>query len=203
MLGDIRGQTFLDYGSGTGRSAQFLCSLGASMVYGVDHDAQMVKKSRETLDPKIDYILIDKSIPLPDNVADGALCACVFIELRTMETMKLVCSEISRMVKPGAIFAIMSTNPEAFGRRFSNFSYTRSRTIKSGDVAVCTVKSGRYAFDIRDTYWEEADYRIALESAGFRVDKISRPKGDLETFWETDEARIAPFIVIRSVCCKS
>lgn len=195
LLGDINGKTFLDFGSGTGRSAELLKSLGASKVYGADHDKSMIAEAQKKASEGITFIAMDQTIPLQDSSVDGAISANVFIEIRTQGQMQSVCREVARVVKPQGAFVVMSTNPEAFGHDFKNFRYTRPENIKAGDLAVCTVKSKGKTFDIQDTFWDEKTYRAALEGAGFEIEAVRYPKAEDETKWETDELRVAPFIV--------
>jgi ubiquinone/menaquinone biosynthesis C-methylase UbiE len=79
LLGDIEGKTFLDFGSGTGRSARFLKELGAEHVYGVDHDQDMIDQALSQELDGVTFVLIDVTIPLPDASVDGAVSLNVFI----------------------------------------------------------------------------------------------------------------------------
>jgi hypothetical protein len=64
-------------------------------------------------------------------------------------------------------------------------------------TAVITAAGGQFAID--DTYWTEEDYRDALVQAGFAVTAIDYPGPHDPSVWSTDEATVAPFIVIKAV----
>lgn len=115
MLGDIRGQTFLDFGCGAGRSTEFLADLGAGRVYGVDHDSRMLDVARARVMAGTTLLLASEEIPLPDASVDGAISLNVFIEIRTRGQMRRICAEVARVLRPGGSFIVESSSPMAFG----------------------------------------------------------------------------------------
>jgi SAM-dependent methyltransferase len=205
ILGNLAGKRYLDYGSGAGRSTAFLLSLGAESVIGTDHNAAMIEVARARHLPRAEFALIDTSradgfgrIPQPNEAFDGALCANVFVEIRTFEALMGACSEVARVLRPGGVFVVMSTNPAAFGHAFRNFSYTVPTAFTGGATATCTITSDTGAFDVEDTYWDESDYVNAMHESGLVVTAVCYPTPAEPDAWETAERTVPPFIVVAS-----
>lgn len=198
LLGDVKGTTFLDFGCGAGRSSAFLRSLGVAHVCGVDHDQNMIAAATSHSITGLEFVLIDNYIPFPDNSMDGAISTSVFVELRTLEQMQRVCADIARVLKSRSPFVIMSTSPLAFSKCFKSFRYSACPQLKSGSIVNCTISCNQGEFMIQDTYWQESDYRTALDASGLVVEEITYPTTLNSTLWKTDEVDTAPFIVIKS-----
>src|SRR5215468_6180374 len=105
-LGSIQDKVFLDFGCGAGRSAAFLRSLGAGLVYAVDRDQNMIDRALARRLDGIAFMRIDDTIPLLDESVDGAVSLNVFIEIRTLAEMTRICSEVGRTLRPGSPFII-------------------------------------------------------------------------------------------------
>jgi SAM-dependent methyltransferase len=198
LLGDIGGKTFLDFGSGTGRSARFLKELGAEHVYGVDHDQDMIDQALSQKLDGVTFVLIDATIPLPDASVDGAVSLNVFIEIRTLGAMTRACAEIARILRPGASFALESSSPMAFGHTCRSYSYPHAGPSRSGETTPCIVTTPGGQVVIEDTYWTEDDYVDAIEQAGLTVTTIGYPRPRDPAAWSTDEASVPPCIVIQA-----
>jgi SAM-dependent methyltransferase len=203
LLGDLTGKLYLDFGSGAGRSTAFLRSLGARRVIGVDRDRSMIRIAREKSLPGADFLEIGPTLPLRDKSVDGATSLNVFIELGQYALIETVCREIGRVVRPGGTFVVMSTNPAAFGRKFRSFSYAPAGTFQSGQLVTCTITANGRSFDIDDTYWSEQDYRRALGASGFEISRIAFPGPSNPGDWTTDEAEVAPFIILKAIRVQS
>jgi SAM-dependent methyltransferase len=199
LHGSIRGNVFLDFGCGSGRSTAFLKELGAGYVYGVDHDQDMIDLAVATNLDGAEFLLIADIIPLPDESVDGAVSLTVFIEIRTIDAMRRACSEVARVLRRGSLFIVMSIKPTAFGHTFRNFGYLATGQLHSGAIttAILTAPGGQISID--DTYWTEDDYTSALSSAGFTVASIDYPRPGDPSAWATDEAAVPPFIVIKAI----
>lgn len=198
-LGDIRGQVFLDFGCGTGRSAAFLRSLGAGCVYGVDRDPDMIARALARQLDAVVFTRIDEAIPLPDESVDGAVSLNVFIEIRTSAEMSRICREIARTLRPGRPFIVESTSPLAFGHTFRSYRYPVTGELRSGDVTPCFVTTPAGELVIYDTYWTEDDYTSALRAAGLTITAIEYPMPSAPSAWSTDEARLSPCIVLTAI----
>jgi SAM-dependent methyltransferase len=195
-LGDIRGKVFLDFGCGAGRSAAFLRSLGAGLVYGVDRDQDMIGKALARRLDRVVFTRIDEVIPLSDESADGAVSVNVFIELRSLAEMGRACREVARTLRPGSPFIVASTSPLAFGHTFRSYRYPVSGQLRSGQVTPCIVTTPAGELIIGDTYWTEDDYADALRQAGLTVTAIEYPMPSDPPAWSTDEALLSPCIVL-------
>ncbi len=197
LLGNLQGKIALDFGTGTGRSAHLLRSLGAERVIGVDRDENMIAQAQASRAEKTAfYLLRERTIPLQDASVDLALSAHVMVEMRTLAEMEQAMGEIARVLKPGGTFIVVSTNPSSIGHEFKSYAYVKKPDLKSSDPVTCIVK-GETAFEIRDIYWVEEDYRRALASAGFAKIRATFPLGEGEQW--LDEKKVAPDIVFTCV----
>lgn len=196
MFGNLVGKTVLDFGSGAGRSSRFLKALGAEFVIGIEHNETMVDQAKIAQPEGIEYLLVDKTIPIAPASVDDAFASQVFMEMATIEDMQRVMTEIARTLKPGGTFVLVVTNPAAYGHDFKSYQYPDDPSaLKSGDRVRCIIK-GEKPFTIADHYWVEDDYRKALEESGFVIEEMTYPvpkTGD----W-IDETTVAPDIVIRA-----
>jgi SAM-dependent methyltransferase len=198
LLGDITGKTFLDFGCGTGRSARFLRELGAQRVYAVDHDQNMIDQALSQKMDGVTFLRVDGPIPLADASLDGAISMNVFIEIRSLDAMTRVCTEIARILRPDAPFVLESSSPMAFGHTFRSYKYPHAGPLRSGETTPCIVTTPGGQFVIDDTYWSEDDYIASVERAGLAVTAIDYPRPRDPSAWSTDEASISPCIVIKA-----
>ena len=199
LLGDISGQTFLDFGCGTGRSTAFLQALGAGQVYGLDHDRHMLDAARARRTGRAAFLLsADGAIPLPDVSVDGAVSLNVFVELRTPDQILQVCGEVARVLRPGGQFIVESTSPMAFGHVFRSYRYPQAEGLRSGSRTPCIVTTAEGQIVIEDTYWTEDDYARALTQAGLTITAISYPRPADPSAWSTDEATVSPCIILQA-----
>jgi len=196
VLGDLSGKIALDFGSGTGRTSQMLLGLGANKVIGVDCDESMINQAKRLKDDRLEFTLIEDKIPLGDNKIDVALCTHVFIEMDSLDKMERVSREISRVLKPGGVFIIVTNNPEAIGHEFVSYGYKKKDNLKSGDKIICTMKT-KNAFEIDDYFWTENDYKRVLIKTGFTIKSINYPKASKGKWFE--ETKVAPHLVIECI----
>lgn len=199
LLGELDGQTFLDFGSGAGRSAQLLRHLGARAVHGVDHNIEMIKAARGLRIPGVHFHHVKGRLPFRGEAFDGALSANVFVELRTQRRMVEVCCEIARVVKPGGCFVLMTASPQAFGHEFRSFAYAEPKSRESGCTAVCTIHTPHGSIEVLDTYWTEDDCRVAIEQSTLRLTDVVYPVPSYVQSWPTSEPSIAPFVVMKAI----
>ena len=196
-LGKMQGKTVLDYGTGRGRSARLLQTLGAQRVIGVDHDHNMINQARINATTGIEFQEINNGkIPLPDNSVDVAISAHVFVEMKTIEEMNESAREIIRVLKPGGTFLVISTSPASIGHEYVSYQYKKRDGLQSGDPITCVIK-GKKTFEIDDTYWTEQDYHTVLENAGLREIVISYPTA--EGLGWLEESQVAPDIVLKGI----
>ena len=195
ILGDLTGKVALDFGSGAGRTAQLLLSMGAKKVVGIDHSQIMIEQVKRLESNKLKFVKIDEKIPFYNNTFDVSLCAHVFVEVSSLEEMTQKSNEVFRVLKPGGLWVIITNNSKAIGREYISYGYKKKNNLKSGDEITCTIKKGDDGFDIGDYYWSEEDYKRVLEKVGFKVESMTFPKmtGD---GW-LDETEVAPHVVIK------
>jgi SAM-dependent methyltransferase len=198
VMKDLSGKTMLDFGCGTGRSAQFLLSLGAERVVGVDHDREMIEQAEKLNNPLLQFHYINERIPYPDNTFDGGLCTHVLIEFSSRQKMESTLGEVYRVLKPEASFVVVSTNPASINHDYVSFYYKkRQEYLKTGDTVTCVLRTDP-PLEFHDTYWEEGDYTSALEQVGFDITELRYPKALTTDGWKA-EAEVAPDIVIHAV----
>ena len=196
IFGDLTDKIALDFGTGAGRTAQLLLSMGASKVVGVDHNQSMIDQAKKLTDSRLEFIQIDKDVPFPENSFDAALAAHVFVEVSTIEEMKQIAREVHRVLISGGIFIIITNNSKAIGQNYLSFGYPKKDNLRSGEKIPCTLKKGKDSFIINDYYWSESDYQKVLEETGFTVSltfPVMSGQGWL------DETNVAPHVVIKSV----
>lgn len=200
LLGNLRGKTVLDFGCGTGRSSAFLRRLGATSITGIDRNKSMLALARQSGQLETKLICADTIIPTKSATFDVVFSSCVLIEFRTRDQLQAFFTDVSRTLCPGGVFIAITTNPNAFfSHHFKNFSYSAPVGLESGQTAKCTIRSGKYQFDIEDTYWAEADYRKALEAGGLGLELASYPLGSQRVYGSSSEANVAPFVVLKAV----
>jgi len=199
LLGNINGKRFLDFGCGTGRSSAFLLAYGAAGVVGVDHNPHMIAAARSSGVEGAHFTQIKQRIPVETECLDGAISTNVFIEIRDILSMMEVCHEINRVLKTGSPFIISTTNPAAFGCSFRNFEYATPEKRQSGAVTTCRIFNGDAWVSVEDTFWKEQDYVTVLESTRFRVTHVQYPEPADPQQWDTDEAAVPPFLILRAI----
>jgi len=197
ILGDLRGKTALDFGSGAGRTAQLLLSMGADKVVGVDHNQGMINQAKKIKDKRLVFVKIDKKIPFEENTFDVVMCAHVFVEVSSFKEMEQISNEVFRVLKPGGVWVIITNNSTAIGREYLSYGYKKKDNLKSGEKIVCTIKKGKNSFEIDDYYWSEEDHKKVLEKVGFRVESMTFPKMTGEGW--LDETKVGPHVVIKCV----
>lgn len=196
IFGDLNRKIALDFGSGTGRTAQLLLSIGAEKVVEVDHDQNMIDQAKKIHDSRLKFIKIDKKIPFDANNFDVTLAAHVFVEVSTLAEIKQIAKEVYRVLKVGGIFIIVTNNSQAYGHEYLSFGYPKKYNLESGKKIPCKIKKGNDSFVINDYYWTENDYETLLKNNGFTVSMtFTKMTGE---GW-LDETKIAPNVVIKAV----
>jgi ubiquinone/menaquinone biosynthesis C-methylase UbiE len=110
LLPDVRSQTVLDVGCGTGRSMLRYGARGAR-TFGVDPSSEMLAEARKK--PKIatSVVLAEAScLPFADQVADLTVCSFALSYFR--EIFQSV-NELARVTKLGGHIVISDLHPEA------------------------------------------------------------------------------------------
>lgn len=118
IFGDLTGKMALDFGTGTGRTAQLLLSFGADKVVGVDHNQSMIDQAKKLANEHLEFRQIEKTLPFKQETFNVALAAHVFVEVSSIEEMKQISKEVYRVLQPGGIFVIITNNSEAIGKNY-------------------------------------------------------------------------------------
>jgi ubiquinone/menaquinone biosynthesis C-methylase UbiE len=135
-IGDVRGLSVLDLGSGTGRHAVWLTAGGAT-VTAVDFSEGMLEAARSK--PGADRIRfichdIHSPLPLEDGTFDLVVSGLVLEHLRELDGFF---SEIKRVLKPGGRAVVSAMHPAMF-LRGSQARFTDPSTgelVQPGSIA--------------------------------------------------------------------
>jgi len=196
-LGDLAGMAVLDFGAGTGRTALALRAQGAGLVVGVDISRTMLSAAQAA--DGVHYLQVGTALPLRDAALDAAICANVLCEYSALEAIEQSCREIARVLRTGAPFVAVVTNPGSVRADYLSYRYLPIRPLTSGDKVTCRIK-GADPFEITDYYWTRQDYLHAIRAAGFTIVDVLEPVADpADGVPWLDEKTIAPDLVIHTI----
>ena len=165
----------LDFGCGAGRSTRFASQLFPSAhVTGVDISSEMLAHAR-LADPNGDYRLAATGVPAHDGEFDVAVSTNVIVEIPTIEELRRVTAEITRVVKAGGWLALMTGSEQSYRATYSSFGYSVSNKIRDGLAAVCTIQSPDGDVVVQDTVWTTGTIRKTFEACGWRLSASRRP----------------------------
>lgn len=91
LPGDLRGQSVVDAGCGSGRYTRHAVERGAARVRGVDLSPEMLERAAAALADTAALASVElgqgdlESLPLPSDEADITLCGLVIGHLRRLE----------------------------------------------------------------------------------------------------------------------
>lgn len=112
-IGEIEGQTVLDYGCGNGRFTRKVEKMGAAKVIGVDKAPSMIELAKHS-DPnsRVEYHANpDNTLAfLPDNSIDKVMANLVFMMSPKKEDMQQAFREIHRVLKEDGTFVYLVTH---------------------------------------------------------------------------------------------
>ncbi|MGR9000415.1 MAG: class I SAM-dependent methyltransferase [Gammaproteobacteria bacterium] len=101
----------LDFGSGIGNSLPYFRKYFSSTAIScADISARSIKIAQNRFPGQENYVLIDKSIPVPTASQDIVFSACVFHHIPHDDHLYWL-AELLRITKPGGILAIYEHNP--------------------------------------------------------------------------------------------
>jgi ubiquinone/menaquinone biosynthesis C-methylase UbiE len=179
-LGDPEVRTVLDYGCGPGKVAQRVAHRYDVDVVAVDIATRMVDIARATRShPRIRYHLVER-LPLPflaDGSVDAAMCCYVFINIGDLDQIRAVAAEVYRVLRAGGRFAVLDTNPDTVGVRFSTFvSGEAGRAYEPGQRrrVLLDLPAGN-VLALVDHHWPRQTYLDVLAGAGFRDITTAEP----------------------------
>ncbi|TQM85212.1 methyltransferase family protein [Saccharothrix saharensis] len=172
-LGDPDVRTVLDYGCGPGKVSLRVAEDHPVAVEAVDISPGMLEIARtrrahpriryhELTGPRLDF--------LADDAVDAAMCCYVFINIGDLDRIRAIAAEVHRVLRPGGRFAVLDTNPDTTGVRFSTFvSGEPGVRYEAGQPRrVLLHLPGGGVLELRDHHWPRDTYVDVLTEAGFR-----------------------------------
>ncbi|GAA0585824.1 class I SAM-dependent methyltransferase [Streptomyces crystallinus] len=116
------GGVLLDFGCGPGRVADRAARVLGMRVIGVDASPDMLALAKEAGTPGAEYHLVEggRVAALQDACADAAMCNHVMASLPHERTVLEVFTEIHRLLRPGAPFALLTTDPACAGIEYAS-----------------------------------------------------------------------------------
>lgn len=170
----------LDFGCGPGKVAYRLADRIGCNVIAVDESRKMLDIAKaKRQHPHVDYHLIehDNLSFLPDHSVDAAMACYVFINTDSDQRIKGIINEIFRVLKPGASFVILDTNPDSTGIEFSTFR----NGIPGKEYSYGEERNewlhvpGQADLILNDFHWPKSMYYKLLTLAGFENVTLSEP----------------------------
>ncbi len=190
MLGNLKSQTVLDFGCGTGRSSRLLHDWGAQLVIGLDSNPNMIAVAQTLPHQGIEYRLLQAG-NLPQ--VDRAFSAFVLMEVESKEKLQQIHRAIAQTLPAGGEYIAITNNAQALPYDSEQISIRPALDFEwqSGEIVLATIK-GEKPFEFRDHHWTLEDYKKVLETSGFqlREARIPRPRRNQET---------SPYLVLKAV----
>jgi SAM-dependent methyltransferase/MFS family permease len=193
------GKTALDYGTGTGYSANFLRELGFKVI-GVDISDKMLLEARtQYSDLSFDKIKEDGSIPLGSNTCDLIFSSFVLFEMGTKEEIIKYLSEAKRVMKNNGLFVAVTGSQDLHSpaRKWVNFKtdFPENENLFSGKPVRLFLNSVNMEFN--DYYWTEVDYYNLFLMAGFDIMEMRYPLANAsDPYTWKDETIYSPFLIL-------
>lgn len=208
-IGSTAVRTVLDYGCGPGKVATRITEAsGDAQVIAADISPRMLEIARTLRPhPRIDYRQIDsgKLAFLADDSVDAAMSCYVFINIGEVPLLEEIAAEVHRVLRPGARYAVLDTNPDTTGVRFSTFrSGEPGRTYAPGERrrVLLDQPGGGEPLELVDHHWPRRTYLDVLAGAGFTGLAVEEPLlTDPSVLPGPDPAEAArpPFLIVTGV----
>lgn len=188
----------LEFGSGTGDSAQYLYELGFEVV-GADINQDMLQQAYAQY-PHIPFYAIENGmLPIQTASMDLVFSSFVLMEISSKSEIIAYLLEAKRVMKKENALFMAITGSEylhAMSKKWLEFSneFQENHNLVSGNL----VKLYHYSSHIEfaDYYWTEADYRDCFSKTGFKILEMHFPLGKQnEPYAWQDELHTAPFII--------
>ncbi|MFC9702360.1 class I SAM-dependent methyltransferase [Streptomyces sp. NPDC056943] len=202
-------RTVLDYGCGPGKVATRVTEAAAgARVIAADISPRMLEIARTRRPhPRIDYRQIDsgKLAFLDDDSVDAAMSCYVFINVPELPVLHEIAAEVHRVLRPGARYAVLDTNPATTGIRFSTFRNGEpGRTYAPGErrQVLLDQPGGGEPLELIDHHWPRETYVDVLTEAGFTDLTVAEPLlTDLSALPGAAPAEAAhpPFLIVTGV----
>lgn len=164
LLGQVRGQSVLDLGCGTGRHTAWLAEHGAE-VTALDFSTGMLDKARAKRGmEQVRFLVHDVAapLPLPDQSHDRIVCGLVLDHVHSLEPYF---AELRRLLKPSGA-AVLSTVHPAMMLRGVQARFTDPMTGR--EIRPASASN------------QISDYVMAALNSNFTIDHLSEHTGDAE-----------------------
>lgn len=190
----VKGNNALDYGTGTGISAQFLHNLGLNVI-GIDKNFCMLEKARDTY-PHLEFF---DSKKFNSQLQFDLVFSCfVLFDMKSKEEISDYLKKAASFMKKGAIFIGITGSEQLYSmsRKWTAFdaNFEDNQNLQSGDVAKLKLKHP--VIEFFDYYWRETDYVECFQEAKLNILMIHKPIGSENDPYEwEDEKFISPFTI--------
>ncbi|MYS23752.1 Methyltransferase domain-containing protein [Streptomyces sp. DvalAA-14] len=207
-IGSPAVRTVLDYGCGPGKVAARIAAACDARVVAADISPRMLDIARSRRPhPRVDYREIDsgKLTFLADGSVDAAMSCYVFINVGDVALLSEIAAEIHRVLRPGARYAVLDTNPGTTGVRFSTFrSGEPGRSYGPGERRRVLLEQpgGGDPLELIDHHWPRQTYLDVLSEAGFSDLTVEEPLLTDPSALPGDNAAEAtrpPFLIVSGV----
>ncbi len=191
MLGNLKSQTVLDFGCGTGRSSRLLHGWGTQQVIALDPNPNMIAVAQTLPSEGIEYHLLDDK-NLPQGV-DKAFSAFVLMEVGDKEKLRQIHRAIAQTLLPKGEYVAIVNNAQALPYDSEQISIRPALDFEynSGDTIIATIK-GEKPFEFRDHYWTLEDYKNVLETTGFQLKETRIPT-------LKKNQKTSPYLVLKAI----
>jgi ubiquinone/menaquinone biosynthesis C-methylase UbiE len=179
-LGDHGVTKVLDYGCGPAKTAHEVAAAYGVDVTAVDSSAEMLRLAARHPHPRVVTRLLDGDglSFIQEGSIDAAMSCFVFINIPEVAELQRIATAVQRVLRPGARYVVMDSNPRATGIRFASFQTGEpGRAYGAGDSRrVELYGAGQSVLELSDYHWPESTYRKVLADAGFTRTTILRPR---------------------------
>ncbi|WP_394836857.1 class I SAM-dependent methyltransferase [Pendulispora rubella] len=170
----------LDYGCGAGKVSALIARNYDVSVIAVDVSPGMLAiAGKKRAHPRITYQLIaeDQRLDIREGSVDAALSCFVFVVIPEAERIRRIVREVHRLLRPGAVYAIVDHNPDAVGLPFEFARVGEAgRTYAPGDpLEVHLSTPAGPPVVVHDFYWPKTMLSDVLEETGFRNVRVATP----------------------------
>ncbi|MGW3321544.1 class I SAM-dependent methyltransferase [Streptomyces virginiae] len=176
------GEVLVDYGCGPGRVADEAAERLGVRVLGVDTSPEMLALARGSTTAVAEYHLVEdgRVRDLPDACADAVMCNHVLASLPTEAAVLAVFTEIRRLLRPGAPFVLLTTDPACGGTEYASLRIGEpGEAYAPGDELTVRLRRTDGSWqDVRNHAWPVGFLPPLLERAGFRDVVQHRPTVD-------------------------
>ena len=187
----------LDFGCGTGISTRLLKRISQNAhIEGVDISSDMLRFAVQK-DKSGRYTKVKSNkLPNPSSSLDFVFSSFAFLDMQSKKDIKVVLSEIRRVLKPDGVFILVTASEEMFNPKFKWLSldnqFDQNKTVASGQIAKVKVKNTNITF--YDYYWTEKDYEDLFKANGLRLVLKHKPLGNksdkITWAWKSENARL-------------